>query len=92
MEKSLAQLNESGRYFLLETIRVYARTRAAKAGETFDGGRHLAWTAVSRNAWKRTSSGRPPNASTWSSANYPISVPRSTTRPTRLIRTTTAFA
>ena len=45
-DKSLAQLDESGRYFLLETIRVYARTQAAEAGETPTlAGHHLAWTA-----------------------------------------------
>ena len=46
VDKSLAQLDDSGRYFLLETIRVYARTRAAEAGETSTvAGHHLAWTA-----------------------------------------------
>ncbi len=39
VDKSLAQLDDSGRYWLLETIRVFARAQAAKAGETFDGGR-----------------------------------------------------
>ena len=47
VEKSLAQLDDSGRYFLLETIGVYARTRAAEAGETSTvAGHHLAWTAA----------------------------------------------
>jgi predicted ATPase/DNA-binding CsgD family transcriptional regulator len=46
VDKSLAQLDDSGRYFLLETIRVYARARAAEVGETATvAGRHLAWTA-----------------------------------------------
>ena len=46
VDKSLAQLDDSGRYFLLETIRVYARTRAAESGETSTvAGHHLAWTA-----------------------------------------------
>jgi predicted ATPase/DNA-binding CsgD family transcriptional regulator len=48
VDKSLAQLDDSGRYTLLETIRAYARTRAAEAGETSTvAGRHLAW-AVAR--------------------------------------------
>ena len=34
VDKSLAQLDDSGRYWLLETIRAYARARAAEAGET----------------------------------------------------------
>ena len=43
-DKSLAQLDDSGRYRLLETIRAYARRRAAEAGETPTvAGRHLAW-------------------------------------------------
>ena len=46
VNKSLAQLDESGRYRLLETIRSYARTQAAEAGETSTvAGHHLAWTA-----------------------------------------------
>jgi len=46
VDKSLAQLDDSGRYFLLETIRAYARARAAEAGETSTvAGRHLAWAA-----------------------------------------------
>ena len=46
VNKSLAQLDESGRYRLLETIRAYARTQAAEAGETPTlAGHHLAWTA-----------------------------------------------
>ena len=45
-DKSLAQLDDSGRYWLLETIRAYARVRAAEAGETpTAAGRHLAWAA-----------------------------------------------
>ena len=93
VDKSLAQLDDSGRYWLLETIRAYARARAAEAGETaMVAGHHLAWSAVSRNDWKRTSSAPPRSAWTWSSANCPISVPHSIMRPTRLTRTTTAFA
>jgi predicted ester cyclase len=46
VDKSLAQLDDSGRYFLLETIRAYARARAAEAGETPTvAGHHLAWAA-----------------------------------------------
>jgi predicted ATPase len=46
VDKSLAQLDDSGRYRLLEAIRAYARTRAAEAGETSTvAGHHLAWTA-----------------------------------------------
>jgi predicted ATPase/DNA-binding CsgD family transcriptional regulator len=46
VDKSLAQLDDSGRYFLLETIRAYARARAAEAGETSTvAGHHLAWAA-----------------------------------------------
>jgi len=46
VDKSLAQLDDSGRYWLLETIRAYARTRAAQAGETSTvAGHHLAWAA-----------------------------------------------
>ena len=46
VEKSLAQLDDSGRYFLLETIRAYARARAAEADETsMVAGRHLTWAA-----------------------------------------------
>lgn len=44
VDRSLAQLDDSGRYRLLETIRAYARTRAAEAGEASTvAGRHLAW-------------------------------------------------
>jgi predicted ATPase/DNA-binding CsgD family transcriptional regulator len=46
VDKSLAQLDDSGRYRLLETIREYARTRAAEAGETLAlAGHHVAWAA-----------------------------------------------
>jgi predicted ATPase len=46
VDKSLAQLDDSGRYWLLETIRAYARARAAEAGETSTvAGHHLAWAA-----------------------------------------------
>ena len=46
VDKSLAQLDDSGRYWLLETIRAYARARAAEAGETaMVAGHHLAWSA-----------------------------------------------
>jgi predicted ATPase/DNA-binding CsgD family transcriptional regulator len=46
VDKSLAQLDDSGRYFLLETIRAYARARVAEAGETSTvTGHHLAWAA-----------------------------------------------
>jgi predicted ATPase/DNA-binding CsgD family transcriptional regulator len=46
VDKSLAQLDDSGRYWLLETIRAYARTRAAEAGETPTvASHHLAWAA-----------------------------------------------
>ena len=46
VDKSLAQLDDSGRYFLLETIRAYARERAAEAGETSTvADHHLAWAA-----------------------------------------------
>jgi predicted ATPase/DNA-binding CsgD family transcriptional regulator len=46
VDKSLAQLDDSGRYSLLETIRAYARVRAAEAGETsMVAGNHLAWAA-----------------------------------------------
>src|SRR5215472_7152629 len=46
VDKSLAQLDDSGRYWLLETIRAYARTRAAEAGVTSTvAGHHLAWAA-----------------------------------------------
>jgi predicted ATPase/DNA-binding CsgD family transcriptional regulator len=46
VDKSLAQLDDSGRYFLLETIRAYARARAAEAGETPTvADHHLAWAA-----------------------------------------------
>jgi predicted ATPase/DNA-binding CsgD family transcriptional regulator len=46
VDKSLAQLDDSGRYRLLETIREYARTRAAEAGETRAlAVHHLAWAA-----------------------------------------------
>ena len=45
-DKSLVQLDDSGRYWLLETIRAYARARAAGAGETSTvAGHHLAWAA-----------------------------------------------
>ncbi|HEV2254605.1 MAG TPA: LuxR C-terminal-related transcriptional regulator [Streptosporangiaceae bacterium] len=45
-DKSLAQLDDSGRYRLLETIREYARARAAEAGEIPAlAVRHLAWAA-----------------------------------------------
>ena len=94
VDKSLAQLDDSGRYRLLETIRAYARTRAAEAGETSAVACATIWRGlwISRNGWKQTSSAPTLNASTWSRANYPTSVLRSTTRPARLIRTTTAFA
>ena len=47
VDKSLAQLDDSGRYWLLETIRAYARARAAEAGETaMVAGHHLAWSAA----------------------------------------------
>ena len=46
VDKSLAQLDGSGRYQLLETIREYARARAAEAGETPTlAVHHLAWAA-----------------------------------------------
>ena len=46
VDKSLAQLDDSGRYFLLETIRAYAKARVAEAGETSTvAGHHLAWAA-----------------------------------------------
>ena len=46
VDKSLAQLDDSGRYLLLETIRAYARARAGEAGETSTvAGHHLAWSA-----------------------------------------------
>ena len=46
VDKSLAQLDDAGRYRLLETIREYAMTRAAEAGETSTlAGHHLAWAA-----------------------------------------------
>ena len=46
VDKSLAQLDDSGRYRLLETIRAYAKARAGEAGETpAVAGRHLAWAA-----------------------------------------------
>ena len=46
VDKSLAQLDDSGRYRLLEAIRAYARTRAAEAGETSTvAAHHLAWAA-----------------------------------------------
>lgn len=46
VDKSLAQLDESGRYRLLEAIRAYARTRTAEDGETSTvAGHHLAWAA-----------------------------------------------
>jgi predicted ATPase/DNA-binding CsgD family transcriptional regulator len=46
VDKSLAQLDDSGRYFLLETIRAYARAQAAEAGETSTvADHHLAWAA-----------------------------------------------
>ena len=46
VDKSLAQLDDSGRYRLLEAIRAFARTRAAEDGETSTvAGHHLAWTA-----------------------------------------------
>jgi predicted ATPase/DNA-binding CsgD family transcriptional regulator len=46
VDKSLAQLDDSGRYTLLETIRAYAKMRAAEAGETLAvADRHLAWAA-----------------------------------------------
>ncbi len=46
VDKSLVQLDDSGRYRLLETIREYARARAAEAGETAAvAGHHLAWAA-----------------------------------------------
>ena len=46
VDKSLAQLDDSGRYCLLETIRAYARVRAAEAGETPTAAdHHLAWAA-----------------------------------------------
>ena len=93
VDKSLAQLDASGRYFLLETIRAYARARAAEAGETPTvADHHLAWAADFAHQLERASNAPTPSAWTWSSANYPISVPHSITRPTRLIRTTTAFA
>jgi predicted ATPase/DNA-binding CsgD family transcriptional regulator len=44
VDKSLAQLDDAGRYWLLETIRAYATTRAAEAGETSTvADHHLAW-------------------------------------------------
>src|SRR6516225_8536495 len=44
VDKSLAQLDDSGRYSLLETIRAYAEARTAEAGETATvAGHHLAW-------------------------------------------------
>ena len=46
VDKSLAQMDDSGRYWLLETIRAYARTRAAEASETSTvANYHLAWAA-----------------------------------------------
>ncbi|HMH90940.1 MAG TPA: LuxR C-terminal-related transcriptional regulator [Streptosporangiaceae bacterium] len=46
VDKSLAQLDDSGRYRLPEAIRAYARTRAAEDGETSAvAGHHLAWAA-----------------------------------------------
>ena len=46
VDKSLAQLDDSGRYRLLEAIRAYARTRASEDGETSTlAGHHLAWAA-----------------------------------------------
>jgi predicted ATPase/DNA-binding CsgD family transcriptional regulator len=46
VDKSLAQMDDSGRYWLLETIREYARARAAEASETSTvAGYHLAWAA-----------------------------------------------
>src|SRR6516162_4890699 len=46
VDKSLAQLDDSGRYFLLETIRAYARARTAEAGDTSTvAGHQLAWAA-----------------------------------------------
>ena len=46
VDKSLAQLDDSGRYRLLETIREYTRTRAAEASETSAlAVHHLAWAA-----------------------------------------------
>jgi predicted ATPase/DNA-binding CsgD family transcriptional regulator len=46
VDKSLAQLDDSGRYRLLEAIRAYARTQAAEDGETSTvAGHHLAWAA-----------------------------------------------
>jgi predicted ATPase/DNA-binding CsgD family transcriptional regulator len=45
-DKSLVQLDDSGRYWLLETIRAYGRTRAARAGEASAvAAHHLAWAA-----------------------------------------------
>ena len=46
VDKSLAQLDDSGRYRLLEAIRAFARTQAAENGETSTvAGHHLAWAA-----------------------------------------------
>jgi predicted ATPase/DNA-binding CsgD family transcriptional regulator len=46
VDKSLAQLDDSGRYRLLEAIRAYARTRTAEDGETSTvADHHLAWVA-----------------------------------------------
>jgi predicted ATPase len=46
VDKSLAQLDDSGRYRLLEAIRAYAGARAAEEGETSTlAVRHTAWAA-----------------------------------------------
>jgi len=93
VDKSLAQLDDSGRYRLLEAIRAHARTRAAEAGEMpAVAAGHLAWAADFAQRLEGTSSAPPRTSSTWSNASYPISVPHSITRPARPIRTITAFA
>ena len=63
VDKSLAQLDDSGRYFLLETIRAYARARAAEAGETATvAGHHLAWTADFAQRLEKDVERPPPSA------------------------------
>lgn len=94
VDKSLAQLDDSGRCFLLETIRVYARTRAAEAVETsIVAGHHLAWTADFALRLEKDVERAAPECLDVVERELPnIRPPLSITRPARLIRTTTAFA
>ena len=93
VDKSLAQLDDSGRYFLLETIRAYARARVAEAGETSTvAGHHLAWAADFAQRLEKDVERAAPECLDLVERELPNIRPRSITRPVRLIRTATAFA